>query len=495
MPRKPKQEKKTITVIVNGTPIAVVLHPPTGSRRSWYAYWNGLVTSKSTGQSDLEEAMKVATDMVQSGGKRSSLGDVVLSDEEFEAIQRAHFGRVTDDRARLRAELTLASCMDAIAAFREITGIKPVSLATPDDCSAFQRLALTMPKKWRLTAPEGRLPPAEYTEDARARRQELDRLHSLDALRRYSSNSVLKWSRTLQAAFERANRNAQKRKCVRGVVPEDKLLEANPWNRFTWIRGARRPIRQFDGAELLAFLHHFETEWGGVSVVRALAKVFLWSSGRRLETATLKWDGLRVVGDEYHFEMVGKWDVVKWFRVPEDLYRELHALRTESPYVFAAYPDQLRRFYEQSNQLTKAKQVRHDFDPENVANWFYKRVVKWSASLPKGHATTHIFRKTSLQYARAGEDINRTVAQDAKVSRTVLMTNYVKETDEQMRAASNRIFNRILASLSPDVARRYGYLETAIPALEQQLHAAVAAKNWALVAELTARLLSKSEAS
>ena len=50
MPRKPKPEKQTITVLVNGTPVAVILHPPTGTRPSWYAYWNGLVASKSTGQ-------------------------------------------------------------------------------------------------------------------------------------------------------------------------------------------------------------------------------------------------------------------------------------------------------------------------------------------------------------------------------------------------------------------------------------------------------------
>ena len=39
MPRKPKLEKTAITVVVNGTPVTVTLHPPTGTRRSWYVYW------------------------------------------------------------------------------------------------------------------------------------------------------------------------------------------------------------------------------------------------------------------------------------------------------------------------------------------------------------------------------------------------------------------------------------------------------------------------
>src|SRR5437660_1425260 len=72
-------------------------------------------------------------------------------------------------------------------------------------------------------------------------------------LLRVSPNTVLKWSRSLQAAFERANRNAG-RKCVRGVVDERRLLTVNPWNQFTWIGGRSKPIRQFDMDELLSFL-------------------------------------------------------------------------------------------------------------------------------------------------------------------------------------------------------------------------------------------------
>jgi hypothetical protein len=59
MPRKPKKAKKTIAVVVNGKPVNVILHPPTKARKSWYAFWKGLVSSKSTGQADFDEAVKV----------------------------------------------------------------------------------------------------------------------------------------------------------------------------------------------------------------------------------------------------------------------------------------------------------------------------------------------------------------------------------------------------------------------------------------------------
>jgi integrase len=468
MPRKPTFKKTTVTVIVNGTPVSVILHPPAGRRTSWFAYWNGLVASRSTGQSDFDAAVRVTESMVRGGGKQPVLSDAVLTDEEFEAIQRLHFDRKTDPNAKLRAEKTLHSCLDAIGAFRDITGIKPITLATADDCAAFQRKALTLPKNWRLKYPNSR--------------------KQVECL---SANTVLKWSRSLQAAFERANRNATKRKCVRGVVDEKKLLTSKPWNQFPWIEGKERPIRQFDGSELVGFLNHFEKQWKGISVATALAKVFLWSSGRRLEVASLTWQQLRAVGAEYHFQIVGKWGVEKWFRVPEGLYRELLALRTDSPFVFAVYPKQVRRFYQRSCWQGPAKNVVGEFDPENLANWFYKKLKAWSKSLPKGHASTHIFRKTSLQYARSGEDINRRVAEDARVSEKVLMTNYVRETDEQLRAKSNRTYERILASLPKDVAHRYGHVEPKVNSLEQRLQAAVAAKDWPLAARLTADLVGR----
>jgi integrase len=465
MPRKPRKKKETTQVVVNGTPVKIILHPPTGRRSSWFAYWHGLTASKSTGQTNRDDAIRVAQKMVAGDSGQPVLADAVLTDEEFEEIQRVHFGRKQDPAAKKRAEATLAGCLDAIAAFRDITNLRPVILATADDCAAFQRKALTLPKNWRHKYP-----------------------NSQELVGCLSANTVLKWSRSLQAAFERANRNAPRRKCVRGVVHENKLLTANPWNQFRWIEGKARPIRQFDGKELVAFLDHFEKAWKGISVVTALAKVFLWSSGRRLEVAGLTWPQLRVVASEHHFEIVGKWGVEKWFRVPDGLYRDLLALRTDSEFVFAAYPEQVRRFYEQSHWHGPANNVVGEFDPSNLANWFHKKLKAWAKSLPNPDATTHVFRKTSLQYARSGEDINRQVARDARVSETVLMTNYVRETDEELRAKSNRTYERILASLPPEVARRYGQILPAVEQLEQQIQAAVAAKNWPLAAKLTAEL-------
>ena len=489
MGRKAKREKQTVTVVVNGTVIPVILHPPTPPRRAWYAYWPGLVTSKSTGQSDFERAALAAENMVRNGGKRPSVAETLLSDEEFVTIQTRHFGRKTDELARQRAQKSLSNCMDAISAFRDITGLSPITVATPDDCARFQRVALTLPNNWRRRPAAVRQPVEHYSEKRREERRESGALDVLDGLPCYSPNNVLRWSRSLQAAFERANLNATKRKCVRGVVEEEKLLTSNPWVQFTWIEGTKRPIRQFDGDELLSLMNYLATKWKGILVATAAAKVFLWSGCRKLEIAGLTWDSLRMVGNECHFEIVGKWGVERWFRLPDPVCQELFAFRTSSPFVFAAFNHQLRNFHAGNpNWLAK---VQSEFLPRNFGHWFYSRVTEWSETMAKGRAFVHVFRKTTLQYARRGEDINRQIAADARVSESVLTTNYVKETDEEMLQRSNRTFRRIVASLPRDVAYRYGYAGDALSDTENRLRMAVMGKDWVLASRLAGELAEK----
>jgi integrase len=292
--------------------------------------------------------------MLRQGGRRPSLDQALLTDDEFKQIQRHHFGRKNDPAARRRSQATLAECLDAIDAFKAITGLDAVAAATPDDCARFQAEALKRPTDWRSQGrPAGGCPHTKPRPSKTQRRRELSGADEAGG-RTISPNTVLKWSRMLQAAFERANRNAARRKCVRGVVPEAKLLTVNPWTQFTWIEGTRRPIRQFDANELLDLLGFLESGWPGVPSAALAVKVLLWSCCRKLEVAGLTWDSLRLVEGQVHFEVVGKWGVQHWFRIPGPLYQEMLAGRTDSPFIFAAYVDQICRTHaKNSGCLTK----------------------------------------------------------------------------------------------------------------------------------------------
>ena len=470
----------------------ITLYPPKPPRATWYAFWPGLIAARSTGEQDRDAALEAVTCMLENNGSLSRAEKLTLTDEDLWEIQRKHFGRKTEEQAKKRAEKSLANCLDALAAFAEITGLKPISRATPDDCSKFQQVCQTLPNTWRRKRKAERRPVTFYSEKAREQRRKSGKLDPLDEVPLYSPNNILRWSRSLQAAFERVNQNALKRKCVRGVVPPEKLLTSNPWNQFTWMVEKKiRPKRQFDGAELASFLDYLAEKWKGVPIATIMTKVFLWSGCRKLEITGLAWDSLRLVGNECHFEIVGKWGVERWFRLPETVCQELLSYRTESEYVFAAFNRQLRSFRKgQANRITS---LLDEFSPKNFGAWFYNRVAEWSKTSSRGRANVHVFRKTTLQHARRGEDINRQVAADACVSESVMMTNYVEEHDEEMRQRSNRTYRRIIASLPTDVAERYGYVRDSKADLEERLRAALDAQDWGLASELSACLARRGQ--
>lgn len=220
--------------------------------------------------------------------------------------------------------------------------------------------------------------------------------------------------------------------------------------------------------------------------------MFLWSWGRKIEITSLRWTDARILGAECHFESVGKWGIDKWFRIPPGLFNGLKSNQTESPFVFAGFPEQLRNFHRSGPRPWLAQKVK-DFRPISLGDWFYNGIVEWSEKQPKGAACIHVFRKTTLQYARAGEDANRRVAQDARLGEKVMMTSYVKETDVELRQKSNRTYDRICASLPTEVARQFGYVEEAVDPLQTQHAEAVAAGNWDLAARLAAELARRNQ--
>jgi hypothetical protein len=412
MPRKPKEGCHEIHVSHNGAAVRVTLFPPRAVKkeRTWFAYWKGQKTRRSTGKKTLREAIEAATAMVQERPTGRSGDWQCPSDDEFVEIQRRHFSK-KPDRSGKGASLT--GVLQAVDAFKRVTGMTPICRATPDDCERFQTEALKLLRNWRSQHPK-----------------------SKPETRTITAATVKKWLITLHGAFERVNDNAG-RKCVRGVVPPERLLRSNPWQRFTWIEPPKKKIEQFQSDDLLKLLLHFRTAWPGVTAAEAMLKVFVWSWARREQVAGLKWDDLRVVEDEYHFDTVGKRGKEWWFRIPKNFHEELLGFKTESPYVFAKLMDQIREFHATEGRKSAAKMVR-EFTVYNAGRWFYEQVKKWD-----GEAYVHMFRKTSLQYARAGQDATRSLARDARVTEAVMMTHYVKEEDLQLRAASNAMYQRL----------------------------------------------------
>lgn len=469
MPRKPNQKKEVRVFVVDGKDLRVTFFPPKGNERSWHAYWKGLPTRRSTKAQRLEDAINSV--------QRTLLGEdaagfhISLSDIEFDTIQRAHFERMQAKQGSIKA------CFEAIQAFRQITGIVPISRATADDCARFQDEALKLPKNWR----------APFRDEQRRKQRTSDgRLGLL------SRQTVLKWSTALSASFNRAFSGSGK-KCVRSVVPEHKLLKKNPWLEFSWIEDKSRPaIRQFTAEELLRIVDHFEQKYPTVTVATLAAKVYFWSYARRSEIAGLKWEDVRYVEDEVHFDITGKWRVRKWFRIPLKIHDELYSIRLKDcPFVFGAYASQLRKHHESEKRIDRATKIRQDFQPENFGDWFYQQIVLWAKLNGLPDACVHDFRKTSLQQAVDGDVTNRRVAKDAGVNVGVMTKHYTKEEERQLRQKSNSTFERIAKSLPENVLLRYGYTPMAVDPLLEEFDQATSKRDWVSVIRIATVLLQR----
>lgn len=456
MPRKPKAEKQVRGFVVDGKNVRVSFFPPRGRERSWQVYWSGLPTRKSTKAVTFEGALEAVQRMLL--GDEFAASTIVLSDEEFDEIQRQHY-----DRMQAKPE-TVTGCFEAIEAFRTITGVSPIALATAADCARFQDDALKLPKNWR----------APFKDELR--RQQRTKTVSIGYI---SRQTVLKWSTALSAAFNRVNIHAGS-KCVRHIVPEEKLIRKNPWDEFAWIEDkADVRVRQFAPAELMSLLDYLEGSFPDVTLAPLAAKVFLWSYARRREIAGLKWTELRLVDGEIHFDITGKWEVRKWFRIPTRLYEDLIALKVpDSSYVFAAYSDQVRMHHATSARPNRASKIRDDFVPKNFGEWLYHRISEWSQSQPDGTACLHAYRKTGLQFAVDGDVTNKRVAADARVNVGVMTTHYTNEQEKQLREKSNRTFDRIARGLPEEVLIRYGYTPQTVDPLQLALAEAVQKQDW-----------------
>ncbi len=214
-----------------------------------------------------------------------------------------------------------------------------------------------------------------------------------------------------------------------------------------------------------------------------MLKLFVWSWARRREVSAVKFEDIRIVDGMHYIYLATKRQGEKWFRLPDSVHEELIALRTASPYVFAALSDQLRAHHRTKGNVKAARNVL-DFSPENAGRWFYERIKAWSA----GGSYVHMLRKTIMQMARAGEDVNLAVAKDASVTKGVMLDHYVSEDDPEMRAKADRMYRRICDGLAPKVAEAFGHRRSGTEAIERQLRDAVAGKDWERAKRLSGQL-------
>jgi hypothetical protein len=243
----------------------------------------------------------------------------VLTWEDWDAIQATHFKRREDRRPAGR---TLEECRKAQRLFVAVTGVETASAVDVDLVGRFQDECLGRKSKFGRT---------------------------------YGKTTVVKTLSHLSASFNRRNRNAG-RKCVRGSVPSERLLESNPFEGTGWVKAEKTPLRQFGPEQLTSFL-----AWkylGGCPLVFLFAKVSLWGCGRLEEMTELQWDWMDADGYISIPGYIAKWGKERTVQIPPTLLAEIEEHRNGSPYVWAGYVGQLRAYHRRRNtthRLTRSR--------------------------------------------------------------------------------------------------------------------------------------------
>jgi hypothetical protein len=224
------------------------------------------------------------------------------------------------------------------------------------------------------------------------------------------------------------------------------LLSANPFEQVQWVEVDNKIIRQFGRDELKSLL-----SWkfvGGCPLVSLFAKISLWACGRLEEMTELRWDWVDSEGYISIPDEKAKWGKGKMFRIPLCTLAELERYRTESPFVWAGYVDQLRDYHKTTGHGSSASKVK-DFNPQRLRISFQKWIGQWSRMNKVEGLSHHAFRRTGLQWSREGQlrSSESVYAQASNVGLDVADKHY---TTKPKRIWANITYRNIASEIEGD---------------------------------------------
>lgn len=456
---KARDKWKSMTVEKDGQILTVYLHPPGTFRNPNYWAWTCKKVNIN-GRSLKVGTFAEAKERVFAWFKAEPIREervrqerAILSWDDWEAIQVDHTSKRTT-KDRVRAERMLTECRKAQRLIVAITGAEHASAVDADTVGRFQI--------------ECRIRISKYG-------------------RPYGNTTIRKTLAHLSASFNRCNRKAGK-KCVRGVVVADKLLDGNPFEQVQWVEADDKPVRQFTVEQLKSFFG-----WkiiGHCPLISLFAKTSLWACGRLEEMTELRWDWVDSAGYISIPDDAAKWGKGKAVRVPPAFLAELQRHRSDSPFVWAGYVEQLRDYHLTRGHRASAHKLK-GFAPQRLRVTFQKWIAEWGDdSKATDGLSHHNFRKTGLQWSRENQ-LRSTEGDFARAANVTLDVAKKHYTTTPQRIWADLVFRNIASELGKDeeLAVMMGFEKATAPITPMDaVQAAINAGDWDEAARLLKRL-------
>jgi integrase len=386
--------------------------------------WHGQHQEKSTGVASLEEAKRVARQIIRGEKTAVAKPNGGMPVAQFVAIQTAYHGRNARPEA---GTATLKEFMGIWNSFLRVCPVKTIHEVT-------EQLALKY---------LNRLTNMSKSANCRGKKESLEIL---------SIETIKKHIRTLAGAWNLVREGDPNRV---GGLSQEELVQSNPWQA---IRNnvPQAPLEdddpvqfELDDNDLGRFLDQFKDR----PVGELFLTTSLWCWGRIKEMTRMEWSWIQ--GDYVVIpKSIAKKGRGKIVRLPPTLLERLKAIRDpKSPYVFARWADDMKRCSPQPTRI-------RPFAPGRMMGQMEKLIAPAAAAIGRTEITHHALRRTAMELGEEAElrQTERTSAEKLQTTVGNKRRNYTKRLGKKAFTLADGIYKNLTTALHdyPELATRLG---------------------------------------
>ncbi len=414
-------------VDVDGHDVPFSLRPQRSRSANWTVRWklHGNRFERSTGTKSLEDAKRIARQIIREDAAPVRTHPIGMTVAEFEIIQQKYHARSA------RAEAGESTFKEFLGVWRSFLRVCPVKIV--HDVTEHTALKYLH-----------RLQSFSKTENCKYKEKSPTKL---------SINTIHKHIRTLAGAWNLIREGHSQRV---GGLDQNQLVQRNPWQAIrnnvphAQLEDDDDPVQfELENMDLDQFLDQFK----GHPVGELFIITSLWCAGRINEMTHMKWSWIK--GEHVVFpKSKTKGGRRKVVRLPPLVMKQLEAIRDfDSPYVFANWVQDVTA---NAGRPTRVQ----PFDSGRMRGQMEKLIPIFAEAISRPEVSHHALRRTAMELSDEAELRKREKDSADKLQTTVLNKGkyYTKKLGKKAFTLADGLYSNLTKALHdyPALANRLG---------------------------------------
>ena len=404
-----------LVVDVDGVEVPASLRRQRGKTGNWEVRWkmHGVLNERSTKTNSLEEAKRIARQIIRGEEPATPRAAGGMTVQEFEQIQRDYHARNSRPEA---GESTLQEFMGVWRSFLRVCPVKTVHEVTEHLALKYLRRLVVMSK----------------TENRECKKKSSEKL-AVKTIQKHIRHLSVAWNRIREGHHSRV-----------GGLHQHQLVQSNPWQA---IRN-NIPQSPLDDEDPVQFelenndLGRFLDQFKDRPVGELFIVTSLWCWGRITEMARMEWSWIQ---DEYVVipRSKAKKGRGKVARLPPGIRERLESIRDpKSPYVFARWVEDVKRC---AGHPTRIQQ----FDPTRMVGQLEKLIPGFAEGIGRPEISHHALRRTAMELGEEAElrQAEKTSAEKLQTTIGNKRRNYTKKFGKKAFGLADGIYTNLTVAL------------------------------------------------